>query len=128
MPHCGARCLIRGTSCGRNNGSRQSLAAMRKVWRELTGSKPRASENSDSAARRMLALGASMGRPASVGTMPAPERTKSGSPASSRSFLSDALTAGWYLPRRMAAFETLRSVNTVCKTLIKWRSILSKRA
>lgn len=65
---------------------------------------------------------------ASVGTIPEPERTRSGSPARSRSRLSDADTCGWCMPSRTAARETLRSVNTVCKTLIKWRSILSKSA
>ena len=61
----------------------------------------------------MLALGSSMRSAVSVGTMPEPERTNKGSPAKSRKRLSDALTAGWCMPRRMAAFETLRSVNTV---------------
>jgi hypothetical protein len=68
-----------------------------------------------------------MRSPASVGTMPEPERTRRGSPARSRSFFSDALTAGWYMPRRMAAFETLRSVNTVNKTLIKMEVYLVEK-
>jgi len=67
----------------------------------------------------MLALGSIMREPASVGTRPPPARTNKGSWAKSRSRLSDALTAGWCMPRRTAARETLRSVNTVCKTLIK---------
>ena len=37
----------------------------------------------------------------------------------SRSRFSDADTAGWYMPSFMAARETLRSVNTVCRTRIK---------
>ena len=60
-----------------------------------------------------------MRSPASVGTMPEPERTSSGSPDSSRSRLRAAETAGWYIPNRMAARETLRSVNTVCRTRIR---------
>ena len=58
-------------------------------------------------------------RTPAVGTMPAPERTRRGSPANSRNFLSEALTAGWYMPSRMAAFDTLRSVSTVCRTLMR---------
>lgn len=61
----------------------------------------------------MVALGSIMRRPASVGTMPLPERTSKGSCAKLRKRLSDALTAGWCIPSRMAARETLRSVNTV---------------
>ena len=61
----------------------------------------------------MWAAGSTMRKPASVGTMPEPERTSSGSPARSRSRLSAALTAGWYMPRRSAARDTLRSVSTV---------------
>ena len=80
------------------------------------------------AASILRAAGSTMRSAASVGTMPAPERTSSGSPDSSRSRLSAADTAGWYMPSRMAARDTLRSVNTVCNTLIKWRSILSKSA
>ncbi|GAB3769147.1 hypothetical protein GCM10028796_33850 [Ramlibacter monticola] len=76
----------------------------------------------------MLALGSIMRSPASVGTIAAPERTSRGSPASSRSLFRAADTAGWCIPSRSAARETLRSVNTVCNTLIKWRSILSKSA
>ncbi|MNT07835.1 hypothetical protein D3C72_1425540 [compost metagenome] len=86
---------------------------MRKVVAADCGSKPRASENSISAARRMLAAGSIMRSPASVGTMPEPDRTSSGSPDSSRRRFSAAETAGWYMPRRMAARETLRSVSTV---------------
>ena len=86
---------------------------MRKVWVAVCGSKPRASLNKTSAERRMLALGSIMRRAASVGTMPEPDRTSNGSPDNSRSRLSAAETAGWYMPRRMAARETLRSVSTV---------------
>ena len=60
-----------------------------------------------------------MRRPASVGTIPEPERTKSGSPEISRKRFNAALTAGWYMPRRVAARETERSVSTVCKTLMR---------
>ena len=45
----------------------------------------------------MLALGSIMHKPASVGTIPAPERTRSGSPDNSRSRFSDADSAGWYM-------------------------------
>ena len=55
----------------------------------------------------------------SVGTMPAPERTSSGSPTSVRSRLSCALTAGCVDERRIAARETLRSEITVWKTLTR---------
>jgi hypothetical protein len=85
----------------------------------VRGSNPRASENSPSAARRMLAAGSTMRRAASVGSMPAPERTSSGSPERSRSRLSALDTAGWCMPSRMAALDTLRSVNTVCNTLMR---------
>ena len=61
----------------------------------------------------MLALGSIIRSAASVGTIVEPERTSKGSPAKSRRRLSDALTAGWCMPSRMAALETLRSVNTV---------------
>jgi len=94
----------------------------------VRGSNPRASENSASALRRISAAGSTMRSAASVGTMVLPERTSSGSPESSRRRLSAADTAGWCMPRRMAALDTLRSVSTVCKTLMRWRSILSKRA
>ena len=47
---------------------------------------------------RCSAAGSIMRRPASVGTIPAPERTSSGSPASSRSRLSNADTAGSRTP------------------------------
>jgi hypothetical protein len=60
-----------------------------------------------------------MRKPASVGTMKAPDRTKRGSPEALRKRFKHALTAGWCMPSRMAALETLRSVNTVCKTFIK---------
>ena len=86
---------------------------MRKPLRAVCGSNTRSSLNSSSAARRMLAAGSTMRRAWSVGTMLAPERTKSGSPESSRRRLSMADTAGWCMPRRTAARETLRSVNTV---------------
>src|SRR5690606_7146481 len=66
-----------------------------------------------------------MRSPATVGTMPAPERTSQGSPASSRRRLSAALTAGWYMPSFRAARETLRSVSTMCSTRMRCRSILS---
>ena len=98
---------------------RKQQAASWKVFCAKGASKPRASEKSICAARKMLALGSIMRRAASVGTMPGPERTKSGSPAKSRRRLSDALTAGWCMPKRMAALETLRSVSTVCRTLIR---------
>ena len=60
-----------------------------------------------------------MRRPASVGTMAPPERTSKGSPEMSRSRFNALLTAGWYMPRRTAARETLRSDNTVCNTLMR---------
>jgi hypothetical protein len=88
------------------------------------GSKPRTSAKTSPlrAAQDRLHSARSSASPASVGTMPAPERTSSAiageAPAG---FFSDALTAGWCMPRRMAARETLRSVNTVCKTLIKMK-------
>ena len=85
----------------------------------------RASANRACAARRMSALGSIMRRPASVGTMPAPERTSKGSPAISLRRRRAADTAGWCMPRRSAARDTLRSVRTVCNTLIKWKSNLS---
>ena len=94
----------------------------------MAASKPRASLNSTSASRKMRAEGSIMRSAASVGTMPIPERTSKGSPANPRKRLSAALTAGWYIPRRMAVRETLRSVNTVFKTLMRWRSILSNKA
>ena len=37
----------------------------------------------------------------------------------SASILRAAETAGWYIPNRMAARETLRSVSTVCRTRIR---------
>ena len=67
----------------------------------------------------MLAVGSIIRSAASVGTMPEPERTSSGSPDSSRSRLSADDTAGWYMPRRMAARETLRSVSTVWRTRMR---------
>ena len=85
----------------------------------VAGSNPLASLNNMLDARKILADGSSMRSPASVGTIPAPERTKIGSPASTRRRLSAALTAGWYIPRRMAARETLRSVSTVFKTRMR---------
>ena len=66
-----------------------------------------------------------MASAASVGAMPWPERTSSGSPVSARSRFSWALTAGCVLCRRIAARETLRSVITVCKTFTRWRSMLA---
>jgi hypothetical protein len=36
-------------------------------------------------------------------------------------------TAGWCMPSRSAALETLRSVSTVCSTLIRCKSILSNK-
>jgi hypothetical protein len=33
--------------------------------------------------------------------------------------LSALDTAGWCMPSRMAALDTLRSVNTVCNTLMR---------
>jgi len=62
---------------------------------------------------------------ASVGCMPCPERTNSASPVSSRSRRSCALTAGWVLDRRKAARDTLRSVIKVCKTRMRWRSMVA---
>ena len=66
-----------------------------------------------------------MASAASVGARPWPERTSSGSPVSSRSRFSWALTIGCVLCRRIAARETLRSLITVCKTFTRWRSILA---
>ena len=63
---------------------------------------------------------------ASVGCMPLPERTKIGSPDKSRKRLRAVETAGWCMPRRTAARDTLRSAITVCKTRIRCRSIFSK--
>jgi len=83
------------------------LAAMRRCCAADAGSNPRVPSNSISAPRRMLALGSIIaGRHPC--DMPLPERTSSGRPRS-RARLRHALTAGWCMPRRMAARETLRS-------------------
>ena len=54
-----------------------------------------------------------MRRATSVGTIAPPERTSKGSPARARRRFKAADTAGWCMPSRTAALDTLRSVNTV---------------
>ena len=89
------------------------LAAASKAWVRVRGL------NSRSASCSRLVEGSSSARAVSVADMPLPARTSSGSPVSSRSRLSWALTAGCVLCSRKAARETLRSVIKVCKTRMR---------
>ena len=43
-----------------------------------------------------------------------------------RAALAGLLAAGWLLASRIAARETLRSVIKVCRTRMRWRSMVSK--
>jgi hypothetical protein len=94
---------------------------MRNTWRDSAGTNPRSrarEPNRRSASCSTRVAGSTSASAASVGIMPLPARTSSGSPVSARSRLSWALTAGWVDASFMAARETLRSVIKVCRTRI----------